>query len=312
MSKPQLTVGSTDYIHTMSLLSGAVRGDKIDIKVEKVKNIDECTKKMMTGDFDAGEMSFATFLKAKENGAALKAIPVFSRKWMPLYAYCAQDAPYTKPTDLIGKKIAVFQNWVTASIWHRWTFKHVYHADPKEMIWCPLREDRMDNMPYPEDHTFNWDYLGSSPSEALRSGQVDCFIYARRPADFTGLRLLFPDIEGELKKYLSEVGFLPITHVLAVKESVLEQIPGAAEELLRVFNESQEHGLNEVAHYTSLYLPMGDHYLDETSKLLGKDWNKNGWADNRPILQKFIEACHEQGFIASKDNWESWFVKVDL
>lgn len=311
MTHPTITIGSTSYLHTEPVLRHRIPTARFTYRCETVKNIDECTLRTMAGDFDLGEMSLATFFKMKERGAEFKGLPIFSKKFVPQYAFCAEAATLTGPQDLRGRRVAVFQYWVTASLWHRWLLKHYYQVDPAEITWCPLRRDRMEDMPYPAGYRFDWQHVGQSPAPLLRAGQVDCFFYARRPDDFNGLRYLVRDGVAEGRRYLKTMRLMPITHVMAVKPQLLEEHPWLGAELVRLFDAARLRVQKEVGHISSQYLPFADLQQREIDALLGADWNAYGWAANEGTIATFYDAACEQGFVPSGLDWRSWFVPVE-
>ncbi|OMP68430.1 substrate-binding domain-containing protein [Domibacillus epiphyticus] len=312
MSKQTIKIGSTMNLQTLALLSHSIETEQFDYIAETVKNIDECTLKMMKKEFDIGEMSLATFLKVQETDSGLKALPIFSRKIPQVYAFCAEHSDLHSYQDLSGKKVAVFQNWVTASIWHRWLLENQYGVDPASIIWCPLRKDRMEDMPYPENYQFNWDYINGDPAELLRSGGIDCFFYARKPDHFEGLRWLFPPSLEEQAQAIRDGGIIPITHVMAIREDLLQNNPDIVLGIMELFEKSKERGYREVGHMSGLYLPFADWHLHETeSSFLQEGWNDNGWAKNKKILETFYEACINQGFIEKPYDLSDCFVQLD-
>jgi 4,5-dihydroxyphthalate decarboxylase len=311
-SKRNLHIGTTMYLHTMPLLAHQIATERFEYTAETVKSIDECTMRTIKGDFDIGEMSLATFLKVQESGSRLKALPIFSRKIPQVYAFCSNGSDLQGYADLRGKKVAVFQYWVTASIWHRWLLSHHYGVDIRDITWCPLRKDRMENMPYPQDVPMNWDYLGGSPEELLNKGQIDCFFYARKPESFAGLRWLVPPSVEELVRFVNRSGVVPITHVMAVKEDILQEHPAIIDELMNLFAKSKRMGNHEVGHMASLYLPFADWHLQETeTNLGGSDWNENGWSRNKSVLETFYQASLEQGFVQNPFDLNDCFVPYD-
>jgi 4,5-dihydroxyphthalate decarboxylase len=311
-SKRQLNIGTTMYMHTMPLLAKQISTESFEYKAESVKNIDECTMRTIKGDFDIGEMSLATFLKVQESGSELMALPVFSRKIPQVYAFCSQESDLHGYEDLRGKKVAVFQYWVTASIWHRWLLSNHYGVNIQEITWCPLRKDRMENMPYPPDIHMNWDYLGGTPEDLLVKDQVDCFFYARKPDHFDGLRWLVPPSVNELVRFVTRTGIVPITHVMAIKKSILQENPEIIDELMNLFAKSKQKGERDVSHMASLYLPFADWHLNDTEiKLGGKDWNENGWSRNKHVLETFYQASLEQGYITKPFDFNESFIPYD-
>lgn len=312
MSIPKLSIACTPYLHTEPLVNQQVKSEFFEYEVKNVANIDECTMRTLTGDFDIGEMSLATFLKVQERDVSLKALPIFSRKVMQQYIFCAEKSDLTSPYDLRGKKVAIPQYWITAGIWHRWLLQNYYHVDPREIIWCPLKEDRISGMSYPADYQLDWQYVGQSPEELLCSGEMDCFFYARKLDNMRGIRYLFPDVLSEQIKFYKNTGIIPITHVLAVKEELLKEYPWIAQEVTQLFDKSKKKALKDLGNTVSLYLPFADIYLQEIESILGAEWNHFGWSNNKHILTTFFQAAKDQCFFEKEMNLEQAFVKYNL
>lgn len=310
MDRPTITIGSTAYLHTDPVLRHRIPSERFEYRCETVKNIDECTMRTMRGEFDLGEMSLATFFKLKERGAEFIGLPIFAKKFVLQYAFCSDGAPIAQPRDLSGKRVGVFQYWVTASLWHRWVLKHYYHVDPVDITWCPLRRDRIEDMPYPADYRFDWRHVGESPEPLLRGGQLDCFFYARRPDDFAGLRYLVRDGVEEGIRFLKAKRLMPVTHVMAIKPQLLEKYPWLGSELVALFDAARVDIQRQVGHISSQYLPFADLQQQEINSLLGSDWNAYGWSVNEHTIATFYDAACEQGFVKNGLDWRGWFAPI--
>ncbi|WAH37989.1 substrate-binding domain-containing protein [Alicyclobacillus dauci] len=311
MSKPVLRIGCTQYLNTEAILSHKVSMDGFDYEPVRAMSIDECTLKTLNGEYDVGESSLATFMKVAETNHDLVALPIFSRKFLHQYQFCARDSTIEHPADLSGKKVAIPQFWITAGIWHRWLFENYYQLDPKQITWCPLQRDRIKDVPYPARYVIDWSYLGKSAPGLLRDGEIDCFLYARKLDDDKGIRILYPDVKTEEMSFHREMNMVPITHVIVVNSHLLTDHPTLAKDLLFLFEASKQHGLKELGNFVSLYLPFGDLHLEETISFLGEQWNGYGWSNNRETLRSFYTAACEQGFLTRQRDFESYFAHVD-
>ncbi len=305
-----VTIASTAYLHTEPVLRAEIPAEGFTYRAVRAKNIDDCTMRTLKGEFDVGEMSLATFFKAKEGGADFLGLPVFGKKFVPQYAYCARGSSLKGPADLKGHRVAVFQYWVTASLWHRWLLKHMYGLDPAEIVWCPLRRDRIEGMPYPEGYRMDWGLLGESPEAVVRDGRVDCFFYARKPDDFEGLRYLMAEPLGECLRLLRSMRFVPINHVMAVRAATLDAHPGLAEGLLKLFDAAAARTSRDIGHVAAQFLPFADLEQQLAAEILGADWNANGWQRNERTIETFHDAACEQGFIRRGLDWRRYFLSV--
>ncbi len=295
-----LKIGTTQYLHTLPLINAAVSVPELTYDVTVTRTIDECTLRTIAGDFDAGEFSLATYLKICETDNRFVAFPVFAKKLVSQYAFCRADAPLDDHGSLAGRRIAVPQFWVTAALWHRWTLQQ-YGVAANAVTWCPLARDRIDGMPYPDTFNFDWSLVGRKPSELLRNGEADCFIFARRPDDLKGLRYLARKPIEETLALTRRTGIIPITHVLAVKREWLAAHSGLDQAVLALFSAALAHGDHEVGHHVAQYLPLADMQFDDINSTLGEGWNHYGWQRNQATIRAFCALAIEQGFVKSVD-----------
>jgi hypothetical protein len=303
-----LKIGTTQYLHTLPLITGAASVPEFSYEVAVTKTIDECTLRTLAGEFDAGEFSLATFAKVCETDRRLVGLPVFAKKLVSQYAFCREDAPFDGHGSLAGRRIAVPQFWVTAALWHRW-FLDQYGVNPASVVWCPLAKDRIEGMPYPSHYALDWSLAGRKPAEVLRSGAADCFIFARRPDDLRGLRSLARRPLEETLAVTRRTGVIPITHVLAVRREIAAD-PALAAAILRLFSQSLAMGDHEVGHHTAQYMPLADMQFDETTAALGAGWNQYGWRRNEATIRTFAQTALAQGFVDAMDI-DELFCKID-
>ncbi|MDX3906428.1 MAG: hypothetical protein QHC78_12135 [Pigmentiphaga sp.] len=302
-------LGATQSFHSQPLLAGLVEVPGVAYRASATRTIDECTMKALRGEFDAAEMSLATFVKVRERDDTLVGLPVFARKLVSQYAFCRDGAALSGYESLAGKRIAVPQYWLTAALWHRW-YLAMYGVDPASVVWCPLADDRLEAMPYPDGVQIDWSLKGRGPSDVLRSGHADCFIFARRPLDMKGLRYLSPDPAAQALALARRTGVVPVTHVIAVRAALLAERPGLAEALVELYTRALHYAAQEVAHEAAQFLPLGDLEQDRTRAALGNDWNAYGWRASEPALRTFCEAAVSQGMVRKVD-LDSAFVQLE-
>jgi 4,5-dihydroxyphthalate decarboxylase len=313
MAASPVRISTTQYLHTLGVIDKSAAQSGFDYDVTVAKSIDEATLRMLAGDFDAGECSFATYLQIcqrdQATGQRFVALPVFAKKLVAQYAFCRDNDTLDGHGSLAGKRIAVPQFWVTAAIWHRW-FMAQAGVDAANVTWCPLGKDRIDGMPYPDALKFDWSLAGKKPADLLRDGAVDCFIYARRPDDMRGLRYLSRRPIDATLSQARDSGVVPVTHVLIVRRDRIAAEPQLARSLFDLFNASFKAAEREAGNHIAQYLPLGDLQLDAVSAMLGAGWNGHGWTRNEKAMRTFLGAAIDQGFV-SKLQLEDLFVKLD-
>ena len=319
MSVSPVRIATTQYLHTLGVIdkSAAATLSKsgFDYEVTVAKNIDEATLRMLAGDFDVGECSFATYLRicdqdqSQATGQRFIALPVFAKKLVSQYAFCRDSDSLDGHASLAGKRIAVPQFWVTAAIWHRWYLAQA-GVDAASVTWCPLGKDRIEGMPYPAELKFDWSLAGEKPAQLLRDGAVDCFIYARRPDDMRGLRYLSRRPIDATLGLARSTGVVPVTHVLIARRERIVAEPTLAPALFALFNAAFKAAEHEAGNHMAQYLPLADMQLDAVTATLGNGWNAHGWSRNEKAMRTFLDAAIAQGFVG-KLALEDLFVKLD-
>src|SRR4051794_29766815 len=78
MGDVEISFSVMPSVLTAPITEGEVAPDGVRLAVEKPKSIDDLTRRMLTLDFDVGEMAITTFLKAREEGIGVLALPLFT------------------------------------------------------------------------------------------------------------------------------------------------------------------------------------------------------------------------------------------
>src|SRR5215469_11018029 len=152
----ELTLACGDYEITRPLKEGTVRPDGIDLRV--VTAMDSPTRHwrfLRNREFDMAEVSCSSYIAARDNGLAFRAIPVFPhRRFRHGFVFINTRKGITKPTDLIGRKVGVKSFLVTAGHWMRGILEHEYGVRHKSIQWfAELDEDIDFEMPKDLDIT---------------------------------------------------------------------------------------------------------------------------------------------------------------
>jgi 4,5-dihydroxyphthalate decarboxylase len=141
---------------------------------------------------------------------------------------------------------------------------------------------------------------GATLRDMLLAGELDALMCPVPPkgfydADSPFVRLI-PDYPTAEKEYARRVGFFPAHHIIAIRREVFERHPWVARSLYRALNESRlqwqeaRRGLAE----TSPWLRAD---LEETTQLLGYDWQPYGVEPNLKMIQALCDEELAQGLI---------------
>lgn len=225
--------------HTAALLDGTASVPGVEYAATQGRSADNCTRRMLAGEFDAGEMSIATYFKARSDRDDLIALPIFtSRRLLHAYVYCAEGAPFTSLTDLAGRRATVPQFWMTSSVWHRYLLGH-YGVDFRAVTWLPLLGERLDGMGDPPGTTVDRRHEGQEFEKLLADGASDVHFTARNEPQ-PGIRRLFADPEAEGQRYVQGGGVTPVMHVVAARTALLREQPEVAEQVTRLFEAARD------------------------------------------------------------------------
>ncbi|MSQ70445.1 MAG: hypothetical protein EXR27_04005 [Betaproteobacteria bacterium] len=307
-----IRLSTTQYLHTLPVITRSVSVPGLDYDVTVAKSIDESTLKTLAGEFDVGESSLANFLKVSEPGGRhdgkFVALPVFAKKLVSQYAFCREDDDLDGHGSLAGKRIALPQFWITAAVWHRW-YMEQHGVSFASAVWCPLAKDRIEGMSYPDAAQIDWSLLGRKPLEVIREGAADCFIFARRPENLRGLRYLAKQPLDTALEVARRTGVVPLTHVLILRRELLASRPELGASLYELFSQALAAGRREAGNDVAQFLPLGDLQLDAATAALGAGWNDHGWTRNEKALRTFCAAAVKQGMVKSVDV-EQVFLKI--
>src|SRR5579862_1964773 len=170
-----LTVSLIPAPLTERVLSGEIAPKGAELSPIRGQSIDDNSKRMIAGEFDVAEMSFATFMAAREDGAPLVALPVFTgRRFMHPGVMVRPDAAVRTPADLAGKKVGVNQFWVTSSVWQRGLLSSEYGVSQDRVSWYTSRPERLTSLTFPANVEVRRTEL--SPDDALAAGEIDAML----------------------------------------------------------------------------------------------------------------------------------------
>jgi 4,5-dihydroxyphthalate decarboxylase len=267
------------------------------------------------GEFDICEFSMSTFLMAKSRGMPLAGIPVFPRRlFSQSQMWVHPDSGIWHPKDLIGKKVAVSSFQTTLSLLAKGDLKFYYDVPWEEIHWLLTSSEKVKFEP---KAGVKIDYIGDQAGlgHKLVSGEVDALFLPRPPksvaAGETPARHLFKDCRAEEKEYFDTVGDFPIMHVVAVRQSLIEEEPWLAQAIIDMFNQARD--ISERYYDDPGYTRMAwaRHGVEEERHAFGNPW-QNGFKQNRANLERFIKYSHDQGLIDEVYPPEILFVESTL
>jgi 4,5-dihydroxyphthalate decarboxylase len=310
-----VSMALAQYDRTQPIIDGRVRPEGLALKINTGWIGDFCIRPVYE-EYDVAEMSLSWYVAARLRGDPVVALPVFPLR-MPVHAYmfCRADAPYTKPQDLIGKRIGTLGYRYTVNLWIRGILKEHYGVTPDQYDWVTSEPEGAGYV-IPPGVNFKI-VTDRKPEELLKSGEVDALFVPEIPEAFQRvepwIRRLFPECRAELEQYARKTGFVPVTHTIVMKQALAEREPWVAERLLRAFTEAQrvcdDYWHSDPKH---LSLPGGIFALERERAAYGPNPYAQGVAANRKVIETFVGYAHDQGYIKRIPRIEELFVPNTL
>jgi 4,5-dihydroxyphthalate decarboxylase len=261
------------------------------------------------GEVDVGEFNVTEYLRARENGHPLSALPIYPhRRFRHGYYWVNTGAGVREPSDLIGRRGGITGTTPAAGVWMRGILQD-HHGVPLDGVaWHENELEPMDGSPFvPAPLTVT--------DETLLAGDVELLLTPRVPAAFEGgdprIARLFPDHVERSIAYYRETGIFPIMHVLTIREEILERHPWVAESLYTAFEQAKRLGYQRVANPRLTPLAFFEAAWEQQRDLLGPDpWAYGLGEANRHNLETIVRYTREQGRITREPPLSELFVSV--
>ncbi len=142
---------------------------------------------------------------------------------------------------------------------------------------------------------------GKTLSQMLETGEIDAMYTPRAPSSFISgsgkVRRLFQNYAAVEREYYQRTKIFPIMHVIAIRRDVYEKNPWVAQSLYKGFVQSQRQAYEDLHETAALkyMLPWLVDHVEETEKVMGKDFWKYGYEPNVQNLSTFLRYSYEQG-----------------
>ena len=314
--KLPLTLACGDYEIVRSLIDGTVEVDGVDLTI--LTDMDSATRHwrfLRDGEFDAAEVSGSSYLAARDNDWAFRAIPAFlHRRFRHGFMFINTAKGIAQPTDLIGRKVGVKTLMTTAVLWMRGILQHEYGVLLKSIEWFAELEDDVE-VSLPKDLKLTRLPNEKSVETMLAQGELDAVLHSDLIKPFVAkdarVARLFPSYKDEEIAYYKKTGIFPIMHVMGLRQSLVEQHPWIAVNLYKAFDEAKAIAMKRMQNPRIVPLAWYREAWEEQEAILGPDpWQYGLTENNRNNLDTLIGYSHEQGLIKKKPALEQLFLNV--
>ncbi|HKD75016.1 MAG TPA: hypothetical protein VKB76_05950 [Ktedonobacterales bacterium] len=305
----------------MLLHAGVVRPEGIDLTLvtKEPATWEEKQELMRRALHDpaihGGEASMAGQLRRIEAGdRTYIALPVFVlRNFVARDLYVRNDGSVSKPADLIGKRIGMF-NWVaSATVWYR-HFLRTVGVDPASIEWWIGAVDK----PSVSEHVVALPRGVHAPAhgrllgEMLLAGEIDAIFNPQKPKCYHPANgpivRAFRDMRTVDHAYFQATGVYPPEHLVVLRRDAWEQNKWIARSITDAFARcaAMFHGATRDFPYVSPWLDME---LEETVALMGEDFHPVGLDANRTAMEIFCEQAHLAGITHRRIAVDDYFAE---
>lgn len=294
------------YGHTLPLLDGTVASERVEFEWAEYETIVGVFRTMVrTNAYEVSEMALSTYLCARAHGKPMTAIPVFiTRSFNHGDVTCNVDAGIDSPRDLAGKRVGVRAYTVTPGVWARGILKHEYGLDLDAVTWVLGSDEHVAEFVEPPNVLSA--PAGSDLGDMLLSGELDAAIGVGG-LDPERVHPLIPDARDAALRFHEDTGVYPISHIVVIRNDVIEANPWLPRELFGLFSEARDEYARQLSAGTE---PHGSD--DSVAPLRSAEAAEPlpfGIEANRVTLETFIEWNVEQGIIPERVGVEEVFAE---
>jgi ABC-type nitrate/sulfonate/bicarbonate transport system substrate-binding protein len=308
----ELTLMLADYHRTHPILTGEVRAEGIKLIPRPAVPGEACMRPVYE-EFDIAEMSLSWYVMARCRNEPVIALPIFPlRMQIHPYIFCSSSSGVDRPEDLKGKKIGTDQYRLTVGLWARGILQEYYNVRPQDCLWFTSETEGAGFQP-PTGLSIT---VVNEPTEALLlRGEIDALIPPNVPPSFRAgdprIRRVFKDSRNTLTEYFRKTKIFPITHTLAVRQSLLNEHPWIVSSLLNAFSEAENLCRKSYDYAKRLAFPTAVLILEEEEETFGKNpWAHGLTQENQTVLEKFVQYAEEQGYIPYRPKLGDLFAPI--
>jgi 4,5-dihydroxyphthalate decarboxylase len=250
-------------------------------------------------EFDAAEVSLASYIIAKSRGAPFTAIPVFPRRlFSQNHIFVAENSGITSPAQLAGKRVIIWAFQVTMSVLAKGDMQRDHGLNWRSVEWLTLAPEEIDVPGVPITRL----EARIDPIDALIEGRAEAYINPHPPEKAMsrshGIRRLFEDPAAQCERHFARYGFYPIMHLIAIKNATVNAVPDIPTVLFDLWEDAKAIA-TDFYHDPGYGLPallrLGYERQQETQ---GSDIWPSGLKANRGNLEQFMENMVDQKLIA--------------
>lgn len=253
-------------------------------------------------EYDVAELAVTTYLTAREHGAKFTALPIFIvRDFHHGKTQVRGDGTIKTAADLAGKRVGVNRGYtVTAGVWARAALADA-GLDLSTVTWVLSGDEHVASYVSPANVVSAPE--GRSLEELLLAGELDAVVNADLQHD--GVVSLLP--EDAAWNELGETGYVPVNHLVVVRDELLDASPGLATAVFEAFAEAKRRYLEDLR--DGVRETKQDRTLGQVMAATGgADPLPYGIEPNRAVLEKLMGHATTQRILTRPVALEDLFV----
>jgi ABC-type nitrate/sulfonate/bicarbonate transport system substrate-binding protein len=304
--QPRLKIAIATYGHTKAIKSGAVAIAGVEPELVEVAPIIGAFRRMVRDlEFDVCEMAITTYLCAKEHGVAFTALPVFLVRGFHHGAITQNTTlGLTSPRDLEGRRVGVNRGYtVTTGVWARGILEREYGVDLDRITWVLSGDEHVaayrppaNVVPMP---------AGADLGDLLAGGELAAAIGVDAASD--SVAPLIPSAAEAGYAALERDGHYPINHLVVVRDELLAQQPGLAEDLFDAFSESKNRYVDDLRAGAIAEPTAVDRMHERVMAITGRDPLPYGLEPNRGVLEELVGHAMRQHILTERPDIDAVF-----
>jgi len=260
--------------------------------------VDRHGRMLRDQEFDAAEVSLASYIIAKSRGAPFSAIPVFPRRlFSQNHIFVNAKSNLEHPPELAGKRVVVWAFQVTMSVLAKGDMQRDYGLDWRSVEWLTMTKEEIDVPGLPVRQLAP----GVDPVEMLLKGEADAFIYPHPPekamSRHHGIRRLFTNPASECLQHYKRYGYFPIMHLIAMKDTTVAAIPELPSTLMRLWEEAKaitDEDYHDPSFALSALMRLD---YERQKEVMAEDIWPSGLKVNKANLEQFMADMVDQKLI---------------
>ena len=323
--KRRIKIAGYDYDRVRAIMDGQVDIEGADVSFN-VENIYTLNSNAFGPEkkYEVTEMGLIPYITKYINDdfRDYTLIPVFiSRTFRHRNVFVHADSGIKKPEDLRGKKVGTPGYGMSANTWIRGFLLDEYGVKADDMYWIETTKSSdggalnksMAKYYFADDFPLVEGPPGVDESELLLSGECDALITAITPRSFLEgnpkIKRLFADVRTAEMDYFRKTQLFPIMHVIAIRTDVIKDNPWLAKAVFKMYSKAKQKAYTNLESTTVLRvtLPWVMPELEDTRKLMGKNYWKYGIEANRKELESIMRYVYEQGLVKHRLKFEELF-----